>query len=122
MRQELPEPRVDAALASGEAPEDEALDQDEARVARHLDLKPPFERGALKDKRLLRQPEEARLRRKRKAGFDMGGRAVAAVDLFRSRCGRLDRGALSQLKLDAIGVAARDPAAGVDQHRFASAR
>ena len=31
-----------------------------AGLARHLDLKPPFERGALEHERLLRQPEQPR--------------------------------------------------------------
>ena len=80
-----------------------------------------LERGAVEHKRLLRQPEEARLARERQPGLETGGRAVAAVDLFRRDCGRLDRGALVEPQLDAVGVAARDAAAGVDDDRLARA-
>ena len=66
-------------------------------LGRHVDLKPPLEAGAAEDKRFLRQPEEPRLRGDRKAGLDMGGRAVGAVDFFRRGRRRLDLGALVQL-------------------------
>ena len=79
-------------------------------------------RAPLEQERLLRQPAEARAGSERERRRDPGRRSVAAVDLFRRRRRRLDRRARLERERHAVGVAARDAAAGVDEHRLARVR
>ena len=88
----------------------------------HVGVEAPLEPRALEHQRLLGQPEEPRARREDEPGSDAGGRAVAAVDLLRRRRGRLDLGVFAELEAEAIGIAAGDAAAGVDDRRLARAR
>ena len=63
MRQEFGETRVDRRLAHRQTAEDEALDQEQFCVFRHVDFEPPLEARPVEQQRLLRQPPEPRAAR-----------------------------------------------------------
>ena len=113
---------VDPAFAHRQAPEHEAFGDEEDGPARDVGVEAPLEPRALEHQRLLGQPEEPRARRQVEPRGDAGGRAVAAVYLLRRRRGRLDLGVLAERQAEAVGVAAGDAAACIDDRRLARAR
>ncbi|HTR14882.1 MAG TPA: hypothetical protein VMI72_16935 [Roseiarcus sp.] len=89
----IAEAGVDAGLTHREPTEDERLDREDARRARHFDIVPQLEPRAVEQNGFLREPEEG-ARRQRELGSDAGRRTVAAIDSFRRNRGRFDLGAL----------------------------